>query len=90
MHSHLWCVNGDHLLSNAPRAAAQPCGQTSTKERLATRNLLWDEKLTSRHADRCHLCRANAMRATGVRDQPSKDELPVRPERGAAVAQLRE
>ena len=30
------------------------------------------------------------MRATGVRDQTSKDELPVRPERGAAVAQLRE
>jgi hypothetical protein len=30
------------------------------------------------------------MRATSVRNQPSKDELPVCPERGAAIAQLRE
>jgi len=28
------------------------------------------------------------MRATSVRNQPSKGELPVRSERGAAIAQL--
>jgi hypothetical protein len=90
LHSHLWRVDGDHLLGNAPRAATQPGGESRLQKFFARRNLLWNQDCAVGNADRAHLRGANVMRTSGIRDQSAQDESAVGAECLTALCQFGE